>query len=310
MTILLSDLIGAGSIATTSTNLAGGVRGSIPYQDAPGLTAFIGIGTTGTVLTSNGSTATWAEAGGGLNPYIKTTSTYLASSGDRIIADTSIGTYTITLPVTPSVGDNVILVDGADWAVNNLTVGRNGSTIESIAQDLTVDVGTIRLELVYDGSTWNVYASLTSGGAPVVANDIATNTIQYVSMTRTTTGTFDTSYVANSKLYFNPSTGILSSVDFDSLSDRTLKENIQPISDSISILNEINPVSFTWKDNGKKSFGVIAQEIEKILPEIVETNPDTGIKSVGYLQLISFLVAAVKQQQVEINMINQELGRK
>jgi hypothetical protein len=82
------------------------------------------------------------------------------------------------------------------------------------------------------------------------------------------------------------------------------------IVDSISILNEINPVSFNWKDNGKKSYGVIAQEIEEILPDIVDTNPDTGIKSVSYLQLISFLIDAVKQQQVEINMIKQELGSK
>jgi hypothetical protein len=171
-------------------------------------------------------------------------------------------------------------------------------------------VGTIRLELVYDGTTWNVYASITATSLTEIINDTSTSVTQYLSMSRTTTGTFGTSYVASSKLYFNPNTGILSSVDFDSLSDRTLKENIQPIADSISILNEINPVSFNWKDNGKRSYGVIAQEIEEILPDIVDTNPETGIKSVSYLQLISFLVAAVKQQQVEINIIKQELGNK
>ena len=218
--------------------------------------------------------------------------------------------FTITLPAAPSVGDNIIFVDGADWATNNLTIARNGSTIESIAQDLIVDIGTIRLELVYDGTTWNVYASITSTSITALTNDTSTNTTQYLSMSRATSGAFDTAYVASSKLYFNPSTGILSSVDFDSLSDRTLKENIQPMVDSISILNEINPVSFNWKDNGKKSYGVIAQEIEEILPDIVDTNPDTGIKSVSYLQLISFLIDAVKKHQIEISMIKQELGSK
>jgi hypothetical protein len=60
----------------TATNLAGGAAGSIPYQTAPGATAFIGIGTAGFILQSNGSTATWVSTstlgigGGGLiSPY-------------------------------------------------------------------------------------------------------------------------------------------------------------------------------------------------------------------------------------------------
>ena len=53
-----------------------------------------------------------------------------------------------------------------------------------------------------------------------------------------------------------------------------------------------------------RSFGIIAQEIEKILPSIVETD-DQGIKSVSYLQLISFLIAALKEQDEQLrNLIN------
>ena len=51
-----------GGATNTSTNLAGGDTGSIVYQTAPGTTGFIGIGTSGTILVSNGTTATWASA--------------------------------------------------------------------------------------------------------------------------------------------------------------------------------------------------------------------------------------------------------
>ena len=67
-------------------------------------------------------------------------------------------------------------------------------------------------------------------------------------------------------------------------------------------MNTINPVSFDWIDTGFKGYGVIAQEIEKILPEVVHTNPD-GKKTVSYDQIIPFLLSAVKDHQKELNAI-------
>jgi hypothetical protein len=97
---------------------------------------------------------------------------------------------------------------------------------------------------------------------------------------------------------FNPGTGEVSAVDFNSLSDVTLKENIVPLNNSLDIISNLNPVSFDWKDIDKKSFGFIAQEVEKILPEIVvETQ---GKKSLSYLQIIPLLVEAIKDQQKQI----------
>jgi hypothetical protein len=98
---------------------------------------------------------------------------------------------------------------------------------------------------------------------------------------------------------FNPSTGEVASVDFNSLSDLTLKKNIEPITNSAEIISQLNPVSFDWRHADKKSFGFIAQEIEKILPEIVSDS--NGKKSLSYLQLIPFLVQAIKDMQKEID---------
>jgi hypothetical protein len=93
-------------------------------------------------------------------------------------------------------------------------------------------------------------------------------------------------------LYFNPSSGDLSATNFNTLSDIAYKENIEKISDDMEILKLIETYSFNWKETGKKSYGVIAQELEQILPELV--NETNGIKNVSYIPLIAIIIAAIK----------------
>jgi hypothetical protein len=90
----------------------------------------------------------------------------------------------------------------------------------------------------------------------------------------------------------------LSSVEINTTSDVKYKENVEPIDSAISILNEINGVSFNWKETGVKSYGIIAQELQKVLPELVKQN-EQGL-SVSYLPLIAILIEAVKEQQKQI----------
>ena len=82
-------------------------------------------------------------------------------------------------------------------------------------------------------------------------------------------------------------------------SDKRYKDNVINISSPLDKLSKINGVSFTWnekshKKTGKKDIGVIAQEIEKVLPEIVETR-DNGYKAVDYPKLTALLIEAVKE---------------
>ena len=95
---------------------------------------------------------------GGSVSWIKKTANYTAAVGEKIIADTTAGTFTITLPASPTTGDSVTIADGNNWATTNLTVARNGSTIEGLAENLTLDIKGIQVEFVYDGATWEVYA--------------------------------------------------------------------------------------------------------------------------------------------------------
>ncbi len=85
-------------------------------------------------------------------------------------------------------------------------------------------------------------------------------------------------------------------------SDVRLKKNITPLSKSLSSVLLINPVTYNWKDkandDGLKS-GVIAQELQKIYPELVVTQK-SGMLGVNYIGLIPHLVKSIQEQQVQI----------
>jgi len=105
-----------------------------------------------------GKIAAAALAAMGVNAWSVKTGNYTLVAGDRILADSSGGTFTLTLPATPAANDAVTLVDPANsWKTTNLTVARNGSTIEGAAEDLTLDYAGVLIVLIYTGTTWRIY---------------------------------------------------------------------------------------------------------------------------------------------------------
>lgn len=90
-------------------------------------------------------------------------------------------------------------------------------------------------------------------------------------------------------------------------SDITLKENIQPINNALDKVLQLNGVSFDWKESGKSSLGVIAQEVEGVFPELVHTNEATGLKSVEYGNLVAPLIEAIKEQQKQIDELKKQV---
>lgn len=91
-------------------------------------------------------------------------------------------------------------------------------------------------------------------------------------------------------------------------SDRSLKANIAPLTGSLAKVLRLQGVSFSWKKDGSKSVGVIAQDVEKVYPELVHTDKASGIKSVEYGNLVGPLVEAVKEQQKEIDALKAEVA--
>jgi hypothetical protein len=152
---------GTGATTLTANNVVIG-NGTSAVQ-------FVAPGTSGNLLTSNGTTWTSAvPAPGGIEYEVKTAN-YTAADKEGILADTSGGAFTVTLPATPATGAQVIVADPTgDWDTNNLTIGRNGETISGVAQDLVCDISGASVQLVYDGTTWAVYAQVGGNGGTVV----------------------------------------------------------------------------------------------------------------------------------------------
>lgn len=104
--------------------------------------------------------------------------------------------------------------------------------------------------------------------------------------------------------------GTIRAVDLVLTSDRRAKEQIASLDASTSLkqICEINPVSFQWKTTGKEDMGVIAQEIEKIFPQFVVTNPD-GSKSVKYHSLIAPMISSIQELNEENKKMKEEIKK-
>ena len=105
----------------------------------------------------------------------------------------------------------------------------------------------------------------------------------------------------------NSSPHVLVSGDLNSTSDERLKKNIKPIDNALTDICQLEGVTFDWKDTGTQGQGFIAQQVEPIIPDVVNTDEDTGMKSINYVGLIGHLVEAIKTQQTQINDLKAEI---
>jgi hypothetical protein len=101
-------------------------------------------------------------------------------------------------------------------------------------------------------------------------------------------------------------TGVTTSTDFNSSSDVSLKKDIATISNGLDIVEKLRGVNFTWVADDRPSAGVIAQEVEEVLPQIVVGD---DCKSVNYNGLIAVLIEAVKELSTELKQLKDQLNK-
>ena len=97
-------------------------------------------------------------------------------------------------------------------------------------------------------------------------------------------------------------------------SDSALKENVQPLSDSLAKINQLRPVQFDWNETAKDSLGfegsaigLIAQEVEQVVPEIVGKLKNGGFKTVDYAKLTPLLIDCVQELTAEVKDLKERL---
>ena len=163
---------GSANLTWDGTNVVLGATGALRLGDttggeyvglkAPGtvsssytLTLPTATGTADQILVTDGSgNLSFTDNSGGTSWQAVKTTGFTAVAGEGYFCDTSSAGFTATLPATPTLGDEVTLVDYAGtFDTNNLTVGRNSENIQGSAADLTVSVERAGLTLVYSGAT-------------------------------------------------------------------------------------------------------------------------------------------------------------
>jgi hypothetical protein len=101
-------------------------------------------------------------------------------------------------------------------------------------------------------------------------------------------------------------TGVTTSTDFNSSSDASLKKDIVTISNGLELVEKLRGVNFTWIADDRPSAGVIAQEVEEVLPQIVGGDVH---KAVNYNGLIGVLIEAVKELSAEVKKLKDQLNK-
>ena len=97
-----------------------------------------------------------------------------------------------------------------------------------------------------------------------------------------------------------------STVTYGTGSDARLK-NILGEAKGLEIVNKLNPVNFEWKDGGEIQDGLIAQEVEELIPYAVNVNEE-GYYSMDYSKVVTPLIKAIQEQQEQINTLQSEIN--
>jgi len=216
-----------------------------------------------------------------------------------------------------SSGNSLEIVSGGSSNSVNLVAPSGMSS--DLTLTLPENSGSAGDALTIDGSGNLSFTDLTIE----VANQIADTTTYFPLLSTSNSGAISNVTTSSSKLSFQPSSGTLSvdnvnidggSIDgtvigantaaagtFTEITETSsiiLKTNIEPISDALDKITELAGVSYTRLSTGKRESGLIAEEVEKIAPELVM---ETGeYKSISYSRLTAYLIEAVKDLKSEL----------
>ena len=210
--------------------------------------------------------------------------------------------------------DTITLTAGNQNEITINTTGvRLGDSGNGYFQPVTGSYGSVQI----DQGAHNSYEGYSIGGRVVfmhnngvasgLYNDVNNHWMFYGELNGRTG-----MYYQGSQKIETTSTGasitgnLTASGDVTAYSDIRLKENVETIDNALAKVKSLRGVTYT-KD-GKNGLGVIAQEVEEVLPEVVTTNDDEmETKSVAYGNIVGLLIEAIKEQQKEIDELKSKL---
>jgi len=236
----------------------------------------------------------------GIQTFVTTNAVGIVTSG--MIADLSIVNADVAAGAAISYSKldlsnsivNADIATGAAIAISKLAA----STISGISLGNNLNDLTAGSFINYSsGSTYNGSSAITVSVAATTAN--TADTI----VARDASGDFSVGSISCANV---TATFTVEAADFNSTSDENLKSNIETVQNPLDTLHQLRGVTFDWKTTNKPSVGVIAQEIEQVLPQLVNEGEH---KSVNYNGLIGVLIEAVKELSAEVEDLKSQLNK-
>ena len=308
-----------GSLLSTNGVLSGSIQIA---SDISGSTTALSSSLAVDIAVNSATSASLASRVTANSSSIETNSTSIST----LTAQTSsyLSNTTDTLSGSLTVTGTITAQEFNTEYVTSSVIFESGSTAFGNSSD---DIHTFTGSVNISGST-----TLQNLQADVI-NATTINATVSGSIDQAVTASFATNAATASTVTFNGGLTTTSDVQFDSLgvgvaatgatgeivatgditayysSDERLKDNITPLSNAIEKINQIGGYEFDWNSNSSHSghdVGVIAQEIEKVLPEVV-ANRDTGYKAVRYEKIVALLIQAIKEQQLQIDELKSKI---
>ena len=304
--------LAAGSNVTISTNASTDTITIASTDTNTTYSAGTGITLTGTTFSTNDSQIVHDSLSGFVaNEHIDHTSVSISAGtgltgGGTIAANRTLSLSHLGLEsLTDPNADRVAFWDDSAGAFAWLTMGSNlsisGTTLNATDTNTTYSVsdtsGQTGIDLTLSGTT---ISGVTSGLT-------TSSTVQFAKVGVGTAA--DATY----ELKVSGDIGATGDIVAYISSDERLKDNIELISNPIEKVQSLRGVTWDWNDNASEAakqspnVGVIAQEVEKVLPQLVHDR-ENGYKGVDYAKLTGLLIEAIKDQQKQIDDLKSKLG--
>ena len=246
-----------------------GVQGIVNIVPNTSNAVLLATNNVGTITTTNNLTFSGTPGILSIIGQVNANSTLVHTLGAVTLTNGAIAGVTTLNTVTISSGGNVsgmgTLGCGAITSSGALALGANTVTCGAITSSgaLALGANTVTCGAITSSGTLSLGANIISAGT--------TNTINSLSI----------------------NAGTCTGVDFIATSDQRTKTDISTISDALEIVKGMRGVYFTRIGQSNRTVGVIAQEVETVLPEVVHTGDD-DMKSVSYGNIVGVLIEAVK----------------
>jgi hypothetical protein len=297
-----TDFNAASLLAARATNIAGGSDRRIPVQSAADTTTFIEAPSTANrYLQWTGSAFSWVA----INVDLTNLSASNLTSGTVPTARMS-GEYPISISGKAATSGNADTVSNGVYLTGSYS---NPGFISSLAYSKLTGappIPTFTSQLTNNsnfvtGTPWTSQGYLTSAVTSVSTGNGLTGSI-------TSTGTLSMSGSYNGS--FSVTGSITAAGNVTAYSDRKLKDNLEKIGDALAKVRQLTGYTYTRKDlddKTKRHTGLIAQDVEVVLPEVIEEHG--GIKGVAYGQMMGLVFEAIKELDDKLEEIKKQLNK-